>query len=126
MVEKIDFRSGQYLGSDFATSDVLAGSRGTCSGPVCASRSVAGPPSLNAKWMKPFGTLLCMSDRSYQKFNPCIDISLTVLTVTSLDLHGAMQTPEPDYEKIGVKVDGEVSTAVRAQSADTKMSTTVR
>ena len=79
----------------------------------CASRSVAGPtldiPSLSAEtWYAPFGTSLRMSDLGYSNQNQSrIDISLNSLDDYIRDLHGAMQTPEPDYEKIGVKVDGE-------------------
>jgi glutamate--cysteine ligase len=65
-------------------------------------------PSLNAEtWYQPFGTSLRMSDLGYSNQNQSrIDISLNNLESYIRDLHGAMQNPDPDYAKIGVKVDG--------------------
>ncbi|MDH3430173.1 MAG: glutamate--cysteine ligase [Gammaproteobacteria bacterium] len=66
-------------------------------------------PSLNAEtWYQPFATSLRMSDLGYSNQNQSgIDISLNDLDSYIHDLRGAMQNPEPDYAKIGVKVDGQ-------------------
>jgi len=66
-------------------------------------------PSLNAEtWYEPYGTSLRMSDLGYSNQNQSrINISLNSLDSYIRDLSSAIKTPEPDYEKIGVKVDGE-------------------
>ncbi len=66
-------------------------------------------PSLNEEtWYEPFGTSLRMSDLGYSNQNQAsIDISLNSLEQYIRDLRRAIRTPEPAYEKIGVKVDGE-------------------
>jgi glutamate--cysteine ligase len=66
-------------------------------------------PSLNAEtWYEPFGTSLRMSDLGYSNQNQSrINISLNDLSGYIRDLHEAIGTPEPDYEEIGVKVNGE-------------------
>ncbi len=66
-------------------------------------------PSLDsATWFEPYGTSLRMSDLGYSSQNQSrINISLNDLDSYVRDLAAAMQTPEPMYEKIGVKVDGE-------------------
>ena len=59
-------------------------------------------------WYAPFGTSLRMSDLGYSNQNQSrINISLNNLDDYIRDLQNAINTPEPDYEKIGVKVDGE-------------------
>jgi len=65
-------------------------------------------PSLNAETLyEPYGTSLRMSDLGYSNQNQSrINISLNSLDSYIRDLTNAIQTPEPDYEKIGVKVDG--------------------
>jgi glutamate--cysteine ligase len=65
-------------------------------------------PSLNAETLyEPYGTSLRMSDLGYSNKNQSrINISLNSLNSYIRDLSSAIKTPEPDYEKIGVKVDG--------------------
>ena len=65
-------------------------------------------PSLNEDtWYQPFGTSLRMSDLGYSNKNQSrIDISLNSLDDYIRDLVNAMRTPEPEYRKFGVKVDG--------------------
>ena len=68
-----------------------------------------GMPSLNAEtWYEPFGTSLRMSDLGYSSQTQSrINISMNSLDEYINDLRRAIKTPEADYEKIGVKVDGE-------------------
>jgi glutamate--cysteine ligase len=59
-------------------------------------------------YYEPFGTSLRMSDLGYTNDNQArIRISLNDLDEYISDLSKAIKTPEPDYEKIGTKVDGE-------------------
>jgi glutamate--cysteine ligase len=59
-------------------------------------------------WYAPFGTSLRMSDLGYSNQNQSrINISLNSLDDYIRDLQHAINTPEPEYEKIGVIVDGE-------------------
>jgi glutamate--cysteine ligase len=59
-------------------------------------------------YFEPFGTSLRMSDLGYSNQNQSrIDISLNSISDYVRDLSEAIDTPEPSYEKIGVKVDGE-------------------
>ena len=58
-------------------------------------------------WYAPYGTSLRMSDLGYNNQNQSrINISLNDLDHYIDDLQRAINTPEPDYEKIGVVVDG--------------------
>ena len=58
-------------------------------------------------YYEPFGTSLRMSDLGYSNNNQSrINISLNSLDEYVRDLGNAINTPEPSYEKIGVKVDG--------------------
>ena len=58
-------------------------------------------------WYAPYGTSLRMSDLGYNNQNQSrISISLNDLDHYIDDLQRAINTPEPDYEKIGVIVDG--------------------
>ena len=68
-----------------------------------------GLAALNADtWYEPFGTSLRMSDLGYSNQNQArINISLNDLDEYIRDLSDAIRTPEPAYEQIGVKVDGE-------------------
>ena len=63
---------------------------------------------LNAETLyEPFGTSLRMSDLGYSNKNQSrLNISLNSLDDYVRDLSAAITTPEPDYEKIGVKVNG--------------------
>lgn len=65
--------------------------------------------SLNEEtWYEPFGTSLRMSDLGYNNKNQSrININLNSVEDYIRGLSAAIQTPEPAYEKIGVKVDGE-------------------
>lgn len=59
-------------------------------------------------WYAPFATSLRMSDLGYSNQNQSrINISLNSLREYTHDLGTATRTPEPAYEKFGVKVDGE-------------------
>ncbi len=56
---------------------------------------------------EPYGTSLRMSDLGYSNKNQSrINISLNSVDEYIRDLSNAIRTPEPAYEKIGVKVDG--------------------
>ena len=58
-------------------------------------------------WYAPYGTSLRMSDLGYNNQNQSrIQISLNSLDDYIDDLRRAINTPEPDYERIGVIVDG--------------------
>ncbi len=69
-----------------------------------------GPPmkSLNDyTWYQPHGTSLRMSDLGYNNKNQArIKINLNSVDEYIRDLTHAIHQPEPDYEKIGVKVNG--------------------
>ncbi|MEM8684215.1 MAG: glutamate--cysteine ligase [Pseudomonadota bacterium] len=76
-------------------------------------RSFAGERELDMPLMNgdtyylPFATSLRMSDLGYNNKNQSrIRISLNDLDTYIRDLSAAIHTPEPDYEKIGVVVDG--------------------
>ena len=61
---------------------------------------------------EPYATSLRMSDLGYSnKTQASINISLNDLDEYIRDLSAAIDTPEPDYEKIGVVVDGPVPSA---------------
>ena len=66
-------------------------------------------PMLNeTTYFEPYGTSLRMSDLGYNNKNQSkINISLNSLDSYIRDLTAAIHTPEPDYEAIGVLVDGE-------------------
>jgi glutamate--cysteine ligase len=68
-----------------------------------------GMPSFNENtFFEPFGTSLRMSDLGYSNSTQArLRISLNSLDEYITDLSCAICTPEPDYEKIGVKIDGE-------------------
>lgn len=79
---------------------------------LCRSFAGADPdnmPALNDETLfEPYGTSLRMSDLGYSnKTQASIHISLNSLEEYVRDLTAAIRTPEPDYEAIGVKVDGE-------------------
>lgn len=59
-------------------------------------------------WYEPFGTSLRMSDLGYNNQSQSrININLNSVDDYIRDLSAAIRTPEPAYEKIGVKVDGQ-------------------
>lgn len=109
-----DFRSNQYLGliRNFRRYGWIILYLFGASPAMCKSFGGGANldmPSLNAEtWYQPFGTSLRMSDLGYSNQNQSrIDISLNKLDEYIRDLANAISTPEPDYEKIGVKVEGE-------------------
>ncbi len=58
-------------------------------------------------WYEPFATSLRMSDIGYSNRNQArINISLNTLDAYIRDLGAAMHTPEPEYQDIGIIVDG--------------------
>ncbi|HEY6644602.1 glutamate--cysteine ligase [Povalibacter sp.] len=57
---------------------------------------------------EPYATSLRMSDLGYRNKNQAgVHISVNGLDDYVRDLNAAVSTPNPDYEKIGIKVDGE-------------------
>lgn len=109
-----EFRSAQYLGlvRNFQRLGWLVLYLFGSSPAMCKSFGRGAEldmPSLNADtWYEPFGTSLRMSDLGYSNQNQAqISISLNGLDDYIRDLRGAIKTPEPAYEGIGVKVDGE-------------------
>lgn len=108
-----EFRSEHYLGLIrnfqrmgwivlylFGASPALCKSFG--GGNVAAMQSFD-----DETYFEPFGTSLRMSDLGYSNQNQSrINISLNSLDEYVRDLGKAIETPEPMYEEIGVKVDG--------------------
>ena len=108
-----NFRSDQYLGlvRNFRRFGWLVLYLFGASPAMCksfGSESDLHMPSLSKDtWYEPFGTSLRMSDLGYSNKNQSrINISLSSLDDYIRDLRSAMKTPEPGYEKIGVKIDG--------------------
>ena len=109
-----EFRSTQYLAlvRNFRRFGWLILYLFGASPALCRSFAGADPasmPSLNDETLfEPHGTSLRMSDLGYSnKTQASIHISLNSLEQYVKDLTAAIRTPEPDYEAIGVKVDGE-------------------
>jgi glutamate--cysteine ligase len=107
------FRSEQYLGltRNFRRFGWLVLYLFGASPAMCKSfgaGSDIGMQELSADtWYAPFGTSLRMSDLGYSNQNQSrINISLNKLDGYIRDLQDAINTPEPEYEEIGVKVDG--------------------
>ncbi|MGB5333979.1 MAG: glutamate--cysteine ligase [Woeseiaceae bacterium] len=107
------FRSEQYLGliRNFRRFGWLALYLFGASPALCRSFSgaaEAGLKPLNSDtYYLPHATSLRMSDLGYSNKNQAkIKISLNSLDEYVRDLSNAICTPEPDYEKIGVNVDG--------------------
>jgi len=107
------FRSNQYLGLirnfrrfGWLTLYLFGASPAMCKS--FASGTDIGMQELSGDtWYAPFGTSLRMSDLGYSNQNQSrINISLNSLDDYIRDLRNALNTPEPDYETIGVKVDG--------------------
>ncbi|MCH5374019.1 MAG: glutamate--cysteine ligase, partial [Planctomycetes bacterium] len=111
--EVADFRSEQYLAMirNFRRMGWIILYLFGASPAVCKSFAGAAAklPSLDAHtWYEPWATSLRMSDLGYSNKNQSrINISLNSLDEYVRDLTSAIRTPEPAYEKIGVKVDGE-------------------
>lgn len=109
-----DFRSEHYLGlvRNFRRFGWLVLYLFGSSPAMCksfAADSELTMPALNAETLyEPFGTSLRMSDLGYSNQNQSkMNISLNSLDAYVRDLSAAIATREPEYEKIGVKVDGE-------------------
>jgi glutamate--cysteine ligase len=112
-VKQPDFQSEQYLAlvRNFRRFGWLILYLFGASPALC--RSFAGKNELDMPTMhgstyyQPYATSLRMSDLGYSNKNQSrIQISLNSLDQYIKDLTAAMHTPEPDYEKIGVLVDG--------------------
>jgi glutamate--cysteine ligase len=112
--EENEFRSEQYLGlvRNFRRFGWLVLYLFGSSPAMC--KSFAGDaavqmPALNAETLyEPFGTSLRMSDLGYSNQTQSrLNISLNSLDQYVRDLSAAIETREPEYEAIGVKVDGE-------------------
>ena len=108
-----DFRSEHYLGliRNFRRMGWLVLYLFGASPALCksfAGGNASKMKSLNDDtFFEPFGTSLRMSDLGYSNQNQSrINISLNSLNEYVRDLGNAIETPEPSYEKIGVKVDG--------------------
>lgn len=108
-----DFRSRHYLGliRNFRRMGWIILYLFGASPAVCksfTSAAAAHLPLLDADtFYAPFATSLRMSDLGYSNRNQSrIRISLNSLDEYVHDLSSAICTVEPDYEKIGVKVDG--------------------
>lgn len=108
------FRSDQYLNliRNFRRMGWLVLYLFGASPALCksfAGGAASSLKSLNADtYFEPFGTSLRMSDLGYSNQNQSkINISLNSLDDYVSDLSEAICTPEPAYEEIGVKVDGE-------------------
>jgi len=111
--EQQEFRSDQYLGliRNFRRFGWMVLYLFGASPAMCKSFGAGSDldmPSLNAEtWYQPYGTSLRMSDLGYSNQNQSrLNISLNSLDEYIQDLSSAIKTPEPDYEEIGVKVDG--------------------
>ena len=111
--ETDDFRSEQYLGliRNFKRLGWLALYLFGASPALCksfAGGKSSSMQSLNEEtFYEPFATSLRMSDLGYSNQNQSrIRISLNSLDEYVRDLGRAIETPEPAYERIGVRVDG--------------------
>ena len=107
------FRSDQYLGltRNFRRFGWLVLYLFGASPAMCksfGSGSDLGMAALSSDtWYAPYGTSLRMSDLGYSNQNQSrINISSNSLEHYIRDLSNAIKTPEPEYQKIGVKVDG--------------------
>ena len=105
------FRSGKYLGliRNFRRFGWLVLYLSGASPAIC--KSFGGGSDLGMQelgtdsWYAPFATSLRMSDLGYSNQNQSrINISLNSLDDYIRDLQHAINTPEPEYEMIGVKV----------------------
>lgn len=109
-----EFRSAQYLGliRNFRRMGWLVLYLFGASPALCksfAGGNAAKMKSFNDEtYFEPFGTSLRMSDLGYSNKNQSrINISVNSLDEYLRDLARAIATPEPSYEEIGVKVDGQ-------------------
>jgi glutamate--cysteine ligase len=110
---EVAFRSEQYLGlvRNFRRFGWLVLYLFGASPAMCKSfakdRDVELASLNKDTWYAPHGTSLRMSDLGYSNQTQSrIEISINDLDEYIRDLVQAMRTPEPEYEKFGVKVDG--------------------
>jgi glutamate--cysteine ligase len=108
-----DFRSEAYMGlvRNFRRLGWLVLYLFGASPALCKSFLRGAPakmPSYNENtYFEPYGTSLRMSDLGYSNSTQArLRISLNSLDEYIRDLNCAICTPEPEYEKIGIKVDG--------------------
>lgn len=108
-----DFKSEHYLGliRNFRRMGWLTLYLFGASPAICKSFAGGNASAMkslnNDTFFEPFGTSLRMSDLGYSNQNQSrINISLNSLSEYVRDLGKAIDTPEPSYEDIGVKVDG--------------------
>mgnify|MGYP001825016974 FL=1 len=111
-LSRMDFRSEHYLAMirNFRRMGWIILYLFGASPAVCRTFAAASNlEALNAgTWFEPWATSLRMSDLGYSNKNQSrINISLNSLDEYVRDLSKAINTPEPSYEEIGVKVDGE-------------------
>ena len=112
--DPIEFRSAAYLGlvrNVRRYGWLILYLTGT-SPALCKSFAGADAPPMPSydddTYFQPFGTSLRMSDLGYSNSNQAaINISLNSVDEYVRDLSAAMETPEPAFEAIGTKVDGE-------------------
>lgn len=112
--DEVDFRSDQYLGlvRNFRRFGwlilYLFGSSPAMCRSFLGDATLQMPSFNNETLYEPFGTSLRMSDLGYSNENQSrLNISLNSLDAYVRDLSAAIETREPEYEAIGVKVDGE-------------------
>lgn len=108
-----EFRSEHYLGliRNFQRLGWIVLYLFGASPALCKSFAGGNAASMQSfddeTYFQPFGTSLRMSDLGYSNQNQSrINISLNSLDEYVRDLGKAIETPEPSYEEIGIKVDG--------------------
>lgn len=108
------FRSTQYMGlvRNFRRCGWLLLYLFGASPALCRTflggRELDMPLMDNGTYYQPFGTSLRMSDLGYSnRSQSSINICMNSLREYIGDLENAIRTPEPAFERIGVKVDGE-------------------
>jgi len=109
-----EFRSEQYLGliRNFKRIGWLVLYLFGASPALCKSFAGGNAAAMKSfddeTYFEAYGTSLRMSDLGYSNQNQSrINISLNSLDEYVHDLNAAIATPEPSYEEIGVKVDGQ-------------------
>lgn len=111
--DAVDFRSTQYMGlvRNFRRVGWLLLYLFGASPALCKSFTRGDGPAMKSlndyTWYQPYGTSLRMSDLGYNNKNQArIKINLNSVDEYIRDLTAAIHTPEPDYERIGVKING--------------------
>ena len=108
-----EFRSARYMGlvRNFRRVGWLLLYLFGASPALCKSFTRGDGPAMQSlnkfTWYEPYATSLRMSDLGYNNKNQArIKINLNSVDEYIRDLTAAIHQPEPDYEKIGVKVNG--------------------